>query len=126
NPVAVTCAPDGDTCGAGAKDMFTRHGGAWSSAITPNGPLTDMDCTAGPFCMAAEHDHYGVWNGDVWVQRPLDDGLLLDGLACASAKFCLGFAKTWMLVWNGTSWAPGPDLPSPTSNMDFLDLAGAY
>jgi hypothetical protein len=126
NPVALSCAPDGDTCGAGAQDMFTRHGGAWSSPITPNGPLVDVSCAAGPFCMAAEHDHYATWTGDAWTQQPLRYGILLGGVACASAKFCLGFDKTTVAVWNGTAWSPGPELPSPGSGMQIFDLAGAY
>jgi hypothetical protein len=126
NTIALSCAPDGDTCGAGAGDIFTRHGGKWFSPITPDGTLVDLSCTAGPFCMAAEHDHYGVWTGDAWTHRPLDYGIELDGVACSSAKFCLGFDKTSTVVWNWTSWSPGADLPTPTANTEFLDPAGAY
>lgn len=126
NAVALSCAPDGGTCGAGAKSLFTRHGGKWSFPITPDGLLVDMSCTAGPFCMAAEHDHYGVWSGNDWTGHSLDHGILLDGVACSSAKFCLGFTKTETTVWNGTSWSPGAELPSSTSIDGALDLAGAY
>jgi hypothetical protein len=123
--VALTCAPDGDTCSAGTDAIFVRHRGSWSSSTTPAGPLVDLSCTAEPFCMAAEHDHYGIWTGDAWTQRPLD-GIALNGVACSSATFCLGFDKTTAAVWNGTSWSPAAELPSPTTINGALDPAGAY
>ena len=126
NAIALSCAPDGDTCGAGAQAVFTRHGGKWSPPVTPDGTLVDLSCTTGPFCMAAEHDHYGVWTGAGWTHRPLDYGILLNGVACSSARFCLGFDQATTAVWNGTSWSPGATLPSPTTNTEFLDPAGAY
>ncbi len=124
--VALSCVPDGGTCGAGAKSIFTRQGGKWSPPVTPDGQLVDLSCTAGPFCMAAEHDHYGIWTGGAWTHGTFKYGILLNGVACSSAKFCLGFDKTSTEVWNGTSWAPGDDLPSPATIDDILDLAGAY
>jgi hypothetical protein len=126
NPTALSCARDGDTCGAGvAKGVFTRHGGKWAPSVVSSGLLVDLSCTAGPFCMAAERDHYGLWTGDTWTHHALDDGIELDAVACSSAKFCLGFDKTSTTVWNGTAWSPGAELPTPSANNQILDLSGA-
>lgn len=126
NAIALSCAPDGDTCAAGTEALFTRHGGKWSSSVTADGTLVDLSCATGPFCMAAEHDHYGIWTGDTWTHGTFDYGIELNGVACSSAKFCLGFDKTSTAVWNGTSWSPGAELPSPTANTEILDSTGAW